>query len=162
MRTKIATVIFGVLALLVVGLSVPALRAPEARAQSSDVGNFARPWIGQGEYLVTFSNNAQTIALLCTANFTNGTALASGVTCNHNIRTLQISCTASGEVSFYKGSTVSGPNYLGGIGVIANTPCPVPESILRSGIKGGLGNPIYVVSPNGTLSLIAWVRDDKS
>jgi hypothetical protein len=139
-KLKIAFV--SVLLALVASMALFTIERPQALAQ--DAGQ------GHNEHKVVFSANANSIALLDTA--VTGSS--------HNIRAMQFSCTASGEVSFYKGNVVSGPNYLGGFGVIANTPCPVPEWILRGGIKSGVGNPIYVVSPNGTLSLFAWVRDD--
>lgn len=151
MKTKIVIAFlaaFGLAAAAFSRIESP-IRVAEAQSAGPSAGPGTVTW-NQNELKAVFSGDASSIALLISA--------VTGA--NHNIRAMQISGTTSGEISFYKGSVVSGPNYIGGFTCLANSPNPIPEWILRRGLQGGLSNPIYIKGQSGTTTLVVWYRDD--
>jgi hypothetical protein len=116
---------------------------PEARA---DVDS----WSGHTENHVSWSASVTlgTPAIICTAS----------TTVNPQLKAMVITSSASGVVILMNSATPAAANQFMTVGLLANTPLVISENQFRQGVAAGLGNPIYLNGPTGTVTVDYWYR----
>lgn len=109
-------------------------------------------WSNHAEQNTSWSGalTAFTPALICTAV----------TTANPNLKALVITSSASGLVNFHNANSNAGSTQVFAVGLIANTPLVLSEEVFRQGYKFGLGNPIYIDGPTGTVTVDYTIRVD--